>query len=75
MAEYCEFDWTGYMIPISPSSAPYTPTKEVRLEKGEALKALKNKISNVEGNRFLLPVALKYQSNLFVVNLNNSLHL
>lgn len=50
MAEYCDFEWTGYRVPISPSSAPYTPTKEVRLDKEEALKLLKNKISHNQGS-------------------------
>ncbi|XP_054269038.1 clavesin-1-like isoform X2 [Macrosteles quadrilineatus] len=46
MAEYCDFDWTGYRVPISPSSAPYTPTKEVPLGKEEALKVLKSKVDS-----------------------------
>uniref|UniRef100_A0A1B6L1L8 CRAL-TRIO domain-containing protein n=1 Tax=Graphocephala atropunctata TaxID=36148 RepID=A0A1B6L1L8_9HEMI len=45
MAEYCDFEWTGYRVPHSPSSAPYTPTKELPLEKEEALKVLRNKVS------------------------------
>lgn len=49
MAEYCDFEWTGYRIPHSPSSAPYTPTKEVPLEKEEALKLLQMKVSACQG--------------------------
>lgn len=52
MSEYCDFEWTGARIPSSPSSVPYTPTKEIPLEKDEALRVLKSKVSTSPGRFF-----------------------